>query len=90
MGRWIAIGRVAGWGDLETFTHALKETTKWRVDPRTTITSVTALEDGRIIAECHANSRAEFDAWLQANSFLVESISPITHIARTGDIWKTR
>src|ERR1035437_2839995 len=65
MGRWIAIGKVPGWDDLGKFTDELKATAKWRLDPRTTITSVTALADGRLIAECHANSQADFDAWLK-------------------------
>ena len=37
------------------------------IDPRTTITEVVALADGRMLAECHANSQAEFDAWLSKN-----------------------
>ena len=43
MGRWIAIGKAPGWDDLTKFTDGLKETSKWRVDPRTTITEVTVL-----------------------------------------------
>ena len=50
MGRWIAIGKVPGWNDLEKFTDELKPTAKWRVDPRTTITTVMVLADGRIVA----------------------------------------
>lgn len=90
MGRWIAIGKVPGWDDLGKFTDELKATAKWRIDPRTTITSVTALADGRLIAECHANSQADFDAWLKQKGFQVESVTPITHLAKTGEIWKVR
>ena len=64
MGRWIAIGKAPGWDDLAKFTAGLKETSKWRVDPRTTITEVIALADGRMLAECHAHNQADFDAWL--------------------------
>ncbi len=88
MGRWIAIGTVPGWDDLDKFTTDLKATGRWRVDPRTTITEVVALADGRIIAECHANTRADFDAWLEQTGFQVDSLTPIAHIARAGDIWK--
>jgi hypothetical protein len=88
MGRWIAIGKVPGWDDLDKFTDDLKTTAKWRLDPRTTITEVVALTDGRVIAECHANSQAEFDAWLEKTGFQVDSVTPIKHIARTGEIWK--
>jgi hypothetical protein len=88
MGRWIAIGKAPGWDDLATFTDELKATTKWRVDPRTTITSVIALADGRMLAECHANQQADFDAWLQQKGWQVESVTPITHLARTGEIWQ--
>jgi hypothetical protein len=88
MGRWIAIGKVPGWDDLGKFTADLKATEKWRLDPRTTITEVVALADGRVLAECHANTQAEFDAWLQKTGFQVDSLTPIKHIARTGEIWK--
>jgi hypothetical protein len=88
MGRWIAIGKVPGWDNLDQFTADLKATEKYRVDPRTTITEVVALADGRVLAECHANSQADFDAWLAKTGFQVDSISPIAHIARTGEIWK--
>jgi hypothetical protein len=88
MGRWIAIGKVSGWDDVATFTDELKATTQWRVDPRTTITSVIALADGRMLAECHANQQADFDAWLQQKGWQVESVTAISHVARTGEIWK--
>jgi len=52
MARFIAIGKAPGWNDLERFTAELKSTDKWRIDARTTITTVYALEDGRLIAEC--------------------------------------
>ena len=88
MGRWIAIGKVPGWDDLAKFTEALKPTTQWRVDPRTTITSVIALADGRMLAECHANQQADFDAWLKQTGWQVESVTEIAHVARTGEIWR--
>ena len=88
MGRWIAIGRVAGWDDLATFSAALKATGSWRVDSRTTITEVVALGDGRMIAECHAGAQAEFEDWLEKTGWQVESITPIRHVARTGEIWQ--
>jgi hypothetical protein len=88
MGRWIAIGRAPGWDDLAKFTDELKATAQWRIDPRTTITEVIVLGDGRMLAECHANSREDFDAWLQRKGWQVESVTPIKHVARTGEIWK--
>ena len=88
MGRWIAIGTAPGWDDLARFTDELKATAKWRVDPRTTITEVVALADGRLLAQCHANSREDFDAWLKQKRWQVESVTPIKHLARTGEIWK--
>ena len=88
MGRWIAIGKAPGWDNLEKFTDELKAPTKWRVDPRTTITTVIALADGRMLAECHANSQEDFDAWLQQKGWQVESVTPIKHLAKTGEIWK--
>lgn len=87
MGRWIAIGRVDGWDDPKIFGDALKAPEKWRVDTRTTITEVVALADGRVIAECHANAQADFEAWLAKTGFQVESITPIRHLARIGEIW---
>lgn len=88
MGRWIAIGTAAGWDDVAKFGAELKDTSKWRPDPQTTITSVYALGDGRMIAECHAVKREEFETWLRQKGWKVESLTPITHVARTGDIWK--
>ena len=87
MGRWIAIGRAPGWDDLKRFSTELKDTSQWRPDPRTTITTVFALGDGRMIAECHGPSQAEFDEWLRKKGWNVESVTPIKVIARAGDIW---
>ena len=88
MARWIAIGRAPGWDDLKRFGEELKETPQWRIDPKTTITSVYALGDGRMIAECHGVSQADFDAWLKKKGWTVESVTPIRHLAKSGDIWK--
>ncbi|MGH8662768.1 MAG: hypothetical protein ACREUX_00755 [Burkholderiales bacterium] len=88
MARWIAIGRAPGWDDLKRFGEELKETPQWRIDPKTTITSVYALGDGRMIAECHGVSQADFDQWLKKKGWTVESVTPIRHLAKSGDIWK--
>jgi hypothetical protein len=88
MGHWIAIGRKPEWNDLEAFAGELKAPTKWRVDPRTTITTVMVLADGRMVAECHAAKREDFDAWLNQKGWEVESVSQIRHLAKTGEIWK--
>ena len=88
MGHWIAIGKLPAWNDLEKFTDDLKAPAKWRVDPRTTITTVMVLVDGRMLAECHANKREDFDAWLQQRGWQVESVTQIKHLAKTGEIWK--
>ena len=63
-------------------------TSMWRPDPRTTITSVMALEDGRLLAECQGNSKETFEQWLKGKGWNVESITPVTHLARTGSIWE--
>ena len=39
--------------------------TLWRIDPKTTITTVFALADGRMIAECHGVSQGDFDEWFK-------------------------
>jgi hypothetical protein len=88
MGHWIAICKQPAWNDLEKFTGDLKAPTKWRVDPRTTITTVMVLADGRMLAECHAGKQADFDAWLKVQGWEVESVSQIRHLAKTGEIWK--
>lgn len=87
MGRWIAVGKAPGWEDLEKFGKELKDTPQWRVDARTTITTVYALGDGRLIAECHAPSQAVFDEWLRKKGWTVESVTPIRYVAKTGEIW---
>ena len=90
MPRWIAVGRAEGWDDLERFTKEMKGTPQWRVDPKTTITTVYALGDGRMLAECHAPSQAEFDEWLKSKGWKVESVTPIRYVAKAGDIWDVR
>lgn len=87
MGRWMAVGRAPGWEELDRFSDELKNTTHWRIDPRTTVTSVYALGDGRLIAECHGPSQAAFDKWLSEKGWAVESVTPIRFVAKTGDIW---
>ena len=87
MARWLAIGTAPGWDDLKTFTAELKETSKWRVNQRTTVTTVFALGDGRLLAECHSPERTDFEAWLQEKGWKVETLIPIKHIAKTGDVW---
>ena len=88
MGRWIAIGRAPGWDDIKQFSAELKDTNQWRIDQRTTITSVCALADGRLIAECHGPSVTEFKEWLRKKNLQVESLTAIQHVAKSGDIWK--
>lgn len=87
MPRWIAIGRAEGWDDLGRFTKEMKGTPNWRVDPKTTITTVLALADGRVMAECHAPSQADFDEWLKKRGWKVDSVTQIRHVAKAGDIW---
>jgi hypothetical protein len=90
MGRWIAVGKAPGWDDLKRFGEEMKATDQWRIDPRSTITTVYALGDGRMIAECHAPSQAEFDEWLRKKGWQVESVTPIRYVAKTGEIWNIR
>jgi hypothetical protein len=90
MGRWIAVGTAPGWDNAERLTAELKATPQWRVDPRTTITTVFALGDGRLVAECHAPSQAQFDEWLQKKGWKVESVTPIRFVAKTGEIWTVK
>jgi hypothetical protein len=90
MGRWIAIGKAPGWDDLAKFRTELKDTPNWRPDARTTITTVLALGDGRMMAECHAPSQAEFDEWLTKKGWTVESVTPIKLVAKAGDIWTVK
>ncbi len=87
MGRWIAIGTAPGWADVAKFTAEMKATSQWRVDARTTITTVFALADGRLLAECHASKQADFEAWLHQKGWQLESVTPIKHLAKTGEIW---
>ena len=87
MGRWIAIGTAPGWDDIKKFGAGLAATDKWRVDAQTSITTVIALEDGRLLAECHAAKKENFEAWLKQKGWKLESITPIKHLAKTGSIW---
>ena len=88
MGRWIAIGKAPGWNDITKFGAELKETSNWRPDTKTTITTVFALGDGRLLAECHAMKKQDFEAWLRQKGWQVESITPIEYVAKTGRVWK--
>ena len=88
MPRWLAIGTAPEWNDIKRFGEEMHETHNWRLDARSTVTSVLALEDGRMMAECHAMKLEIFEAWLQEKGWTVESITPITHMAKTGSIWE--
>jgi hypothetical protein len=88
MGRWIAIGKAPGWDDLKRFSQEMKDTSQWRIDPKSTVTSVYALDDGRMVAEYHGPETAEFEDWLKKKGWSVESLTPIKHIAKSGEIWK--
>ncbi len=88
--RWLAIGTAPGWEKLDKFGDELKATSQWRPDPRTTISTVTALEDGRLLAECQGVSKEAFEKWLEVKGWQVESITPVSHLARFGSIWKAR
>ena len=87
MGRWIAIGKAPGWEEPKRFSAELKATNQWRPDAKTTITSVYALGDGRMIAEFHSASQAQVDEWLHRKGWTVESVTPIRLVAKSGDIW---
>ena len=66
----------------------MRETNNWRPDARTTITTVIALENGCLLAECHALKQESFEVWLQQKGWNVESITPIKHLAKTGSVWE--
>jgi hypothetical protein len=88
MPRWIAIGTAPGWDNITKFGEELHATHNWRPDARTTITTVFALADGRLLAEGHAVKQEDFAAWLRHKGWHVESITPIKHLAKTGSIWE--
>jgi flavodoxin len=88
MARWIVIGKAPGWDDIKRFSAELKDTPQWRIDPKTTVSTVFALADGRLVAECHGTSQSDFDEWFKKKGWTVESITPIRHVAKAGDIWK--
>ena len=88
MARWMAIGTAPGWDNVSTFREELQETRNWRVDARTSVTTVYALGDGRLLAECHAGSEDDFKAWLEKKGWAVETIQPIKMLAKTGSIWE--
>ncbi len=88
MPRWIAIGSAPGWEEVKRFDEEMRETSNWRPDARTSITTVIALEDGRMLAECQAMKQEDFETWLQQKGWNVESITPIKHLAKTGSVWE--
>lgn len=88
MQRWIAIGTAPGWGDVQKFSAALRGTNNWRPEATTSITTVMALADGRLLAECHAIKQEDFEAWLGQKGWNVESITPIKYLAKAGSIWE--
>ena len=88
MPRWIAIGTAPGWDDIEQFGEHMNDSSSWRPDARTTVTTVIALADGRLLAECHATKLEDFEAWLEKKGWNVESVTPIKLVAKTGSIWE--
>ena len=88
MPHWMAIGTAPGWDDVKKFGEELHETRNWRLDARTTVTTVYALGDGRLLAECHGVEEESFKAWLEQKGWNVESIQPIKLLAKAGSIWE--
>lgn len=88
MPRWMAICKApADWGDIKKFGQQMHETHNWRPDARTTITTVWALTDGRVVAECHGVEQKDFEAWLKSRNLTIESVTPIKHLSNVGSIW---
>ncbi|MBI4339767.1 MAG: hypothetical protein HY680_07420 [Chloroflexi bacterium] len=87
MPRWLAIGKAPGWDEVNKLTSEMKATKNWRADARTSVTTVLALGDGRLVAECHGAEQKDFEAWLKMKGWTVESIVPIKYIANLGSIW---
>ena len=90
MPRWMAVGTAQGWNDSKKFGEELHATHHWRPDARTSITTVYALDDGRLVAECSGVNQADFEAWLKQKNWNVESISEIKLVAKTGSIWEIK
>jgi hypothetical protein len=73
----------------ETFTEALREVRNWRPDPRTTVIKVYySSEDGKLISECEAARREDFEAWLSSRGWAWDNIYKVSLIAQTGNIWE--
>lgn len=90
MPRWMAIGTAPGWHDVKKFGEEMHATRQWRPDARTSITTVYALGDGRLLAECAGVKQEDFEAWLKQRNWNVESITEIKLVARTGSIWEVQ
>ena len=90
MPRWMAVGTAPGWSDSKKFGEELHATHHWRPDARTSITTVYALDDGRLVAECAGVNKADFEAWLKQKNWKVESVREIKLVAKTGSIWEIK
>ena len=66
----------------------MRESSNWRSDARTAVTTVFAPEHGRLLGECHALKQEDFHACLQQKGWHFESITPIKLLAKTGSIWE--
>jgi len=88
MGRWIAIGKATGWDDFDAFRAALHATSDWRIDRKSSVTSVYAVAGGQVVAECHAPDRAVLEAWMAKKGIVPDTIHEISFVAKTGETWK--
>jgi hypothetical protein len=87
MVRYIAVHHVPGITE-EEFRDKLTSVRKWRPDRRTTILKVYAdLQHGRLISECEAVERSQFEDWIKEVGWPTESINQVGMIAQVGNIW---
>lgn len=90
MSHWITIGTNVAWADFDNFQKALKSTPCWRIDNKTTITAVFALEGNRALVECQAQEKSSFLNWMERVGFVPDEVSEALYVARGGDVWKLR
>ena len=88
MPRWIAEGTIDEWNNIRRFREELSDSSNWRPNPRTTVTTVLSLANGSFLAECHAARQEDFETWLENKGWEGKSITPVRYAAKAGSIWE--
>ncbi len=87
MARFVAVCDVPDLTEAQ-FRDALGEVRKWRFDRKGWIVKAYCnLDQGKVIAECEAPDRAQFEDWLQRTGWQSGQVYDVSYIHEAASIW---